>query len=209
MHKGYLLTGYRLFFGLLGFSAVVTEAATVQARGKAPLLNVFSYFTIESNLWAAAILLLSASAVAPALPGRLLALLRGTATLYMATTGIVFAVLLAGIEGVAFTAVPWDNIVLHYIMPVAVTVDWFGDLPTHRLTFGRAAVWFVFPLAYVVYSLIRGPGVEWYPYPFLDPRTHGYSGVAGTSVALAVAVAVFIWVLTRFTGRTRSGPGQR
>ncbi len=209
MQKEYLLTGYRLFFGLLGFSAVVTEIATLQERGKFAPFNFFSYFTIESNLFAVAILILGASAFAHDMPRHPLALLRGAATLYMAITGIVFAVLLAGIEGAEFTAVPWDNIVLHYLMPLAVTVDWFVDLPAQRLTFSQASVWFVFPLAYVVYSLIRGHFVGWYPYPFINPSTHGYSGVVGTSVAIAVAVAVFIWVLTRFTGLTRNGPGLR
>jgi hypothetical protein len=113
MRKGYLLTGYRLDFGLLGFSALVTEAATLQERGKFAPVNFFSYFTVESNLFAAAVLLLGASAFAPGLRGYPWAMLRGAGTLYMVTTGIIFAVLLAGIEGAEFTAVPWDNIVLH------------------------------------------------------------------------------------------------
>lgn len=192
--------GYRLFFGLLGFSAVVTEVATLQARGKLAPYNFFSYFTIESNLFAVVVLILSASALAQGMHSHPLALLRGAATLYTVTTGIVFALLLAGIEGAELTAVPWDNTVLHYIMPLALAVDWFIDLPKQRLTFRQAAVWLVFPMAYVVYSLVRGHFVHWYPYPFLNPNEHGYGAVAGTSVAIAVAVAVFIWVLTRFTG---------
>jgi len=209
MRTRYLLTGYRLVFGLLGFSAVVTEVATLRERGRFAPFNFFSYFTVESNLFAIALLLLSASAFAPALHrhSHPWAMLRGAATLYMVTTGIVFAVLLAGIEGAEFTAVPWDNIVLHDLMPLAVAVDWVVDLPAHRLTFRHAAVWLVFPLAYVVYSLIRGHFVGWYPYPFLNPSAHGYSGVAGTSVALALVLAVFLWVLTRLTGFARPRPG--
>jgi len=185
----------------------VTEVATLQERGTFAPFNFFSYFTVESNLFAIAMLLLSASAFAPGLPRHPWAMLRGAATLYMVTTGIVFAVLLAGLEGAEFTAVPWDNIVLHYLMPLAVAVDWIVDLPAHHLTFRHAAVWLVFPLAYVVYSLIRGHFVGWYPYPFLNPSAHGYSGVAGTSVAIALALAVFLWVLTRFTGVARPRPG--
>ena len=200
MRLGYLLTGYRLFFGLLGFSGVVTEIATLRERGRFAPYNFFSYFTIESNLFAVVVLILSASALAQGMHSRPLALLRGAATLYMVTTGIVFALLLAGIEGAELTAVPWDNTVLHYIIPLALAVDWFIDLPKQRLTFRQAAVWLVFPMAYVVYSLIRGHFVHWYPYPFLNPNEHGYIAVAGTSVAIALAVAALMWVLIRFTG---------
>ncbi len=206
MRTGYLLTGYRLVFGLLGFSAVVTEVATLRERGTFVPVNFFSYFTVESNLFAIALLLLSASAFASGRPRYSWAMLRGAATLYMVTTGIVFAVLLARIEGAEFTAVPWDNIVLHDLMPLAVAVDWVVDRPTHRLPFRHAALWLAFPLAYVVYSLIRGHLVGWYPYPFLNPSAHGYPAVAATSVALALVLALFVWVLTRLTGFARPRP---
>lgn len=124
-------------------------------------------------------------------------MLRGAATLYMVTTGIVFAVLLAGIEGIVLTAVPWDNIVLHYIIPIAALVDWIIDPPRSRIGFKKALVWMIFPLVYVVYSLLRGPLVDWYPYPFLDPTTQGYGGVAVVSVGIAATVLVLIWLLTR------------
>ena len=50
--------------------------------------------------------------------------------------------------------------------------------------------WLVVPLAYLVYSLVRGAVVDWYPYPFMDPGEHGYAGVAVTSVVIAVVLAV-------------------
>jgi len=82
-------------------------------------------------------------------------LFRGAAALYMATTGIIFSVLLAGLD-VELTAVPWDNLVLHYIMPAAMLLDWIINRPKHRISFKRALVWLVYPLAYVAYSLGRG-----------------------------------------------------
>jgi len=90
-------------------------------------------------------------------------MLRGAASLYMAITGIVFSVLLAGLD-VELTAVPWDNTVLHYIMPVVVVADWVIDLPGTRIAFKSALVWLAFPLTYVAYSLIRGHLTGWYPY---------------------------------------------
>ncbi|MGA8046237.1 MAG: Pr6Pr family membrane protein, partial [Dermatophilaceae bacterium] len=74
--------------------------------------------------------------------------------------------------GVDLTAVPWDNTVLHYIVPVAMLVDYLLDRPRRRLSFRASLLWLIYPLAYAGYSLIRGAIVDWYPYPFLDPGTN-------------------------------------
>lgn len=197
MTKKHILVSYKTFFALLGFSAVITEIATIIERGRFIPANFFSFFTIESNIFAAAIFLLSAFVVAAGKQTRYLEMLRGAATLYMVTTGIVFAVLLAGIEGIVLTAVPWDNIVLHYIIPVAVFLDWIIDPPRKRIQLKNALLWMLFPLIYVTYSLVRGPLVNWYPYPFLDPAMNGYGGVAIVGVGIAATVLALIWLLTR------------
>ena len=46
----------------------------------------------------------------------------------------------------------------------------------------------VYPIAWVVYSLVRGAIVDWYPYPFLDVETLGYAEVLLTCAVLAVAM---------------------
>lgn len=201
MTKKQLLVGYRLLFGLLGFSALVTEIATLVERGKLIPANFFSYFTIESNSFAVFVLLLSAFALYGTSKRKIVPLLRGASTLYMAIVGIVFPLLLSGLENVAFTAVPWDNIVLHYLMPVVVVLDWFLDLPRIRITFKKALTWLIFPVAYVVYSLVRGPIANWYPYPFLNPDLHGYAPVVLTSLGLMAGAVALIWGLTKLTGR--------
>ena len=37
--------------------------------------------------------------------------------------------------------------------------------------------WTLFPLIYLIYSLIRGAIVQWYPYPFLNAAKYGYEQV--------------------------------
>ena len=197
-NKG-LAIGYKLTFALLGFSAVVTEIATLVERNLFNPFNFFSYFTIQSNIFAFVMLLVSALAVASNKRSTKLNLLRGAATLYMVITGIVFAVLLAGVEGSILTAVPWDNLVLHYIMPVVLLVDWLVDKPSKGITFKSSFVWLIYPLTYVIYSLVRGQLVNWYPYPFLDPKTKGFSGVFLTSVGIAALTMILMFVLTKLT----------
>lgn len=198
-----LLVGYRLFFALLTFAALVTEIATLSERDRFVATNFFSYFTIEANLFATVVFLLSALTIRP---GRGLAMLRGASALYMAITGIAFSVLLSGIEDAEFTAVGWDNIVLHYVMPIAVVIDWLVDPPRIKIAFRTGLTWLVVPVVYAAYSLIRGPVVNWYPYPFLDPDEHGYMGIAITVAGLIALAVLLIWLFTRFTGRHEPSP---
>lgn len=195
MPRRNFLIGYKLLFSLLAFSSVLTEIIVIVGRGTFVPANFFSFFTIESNLFAATVLLLCAMALIKGKNGGQLDIWRGAATLYMATTGIVFAVLLAGLD-VELTAVPWDNVVLHYIMPAALVIDWLIHPPKARIKFSRAAVWLVFPVVYVIYSLIRGAIVGWYPYPFLNPDPQGYGGVAVVSVGIAAVELSLAWLLT-------------
>ena len=194
MKKNYL-TLYKIVFGLLGFSALITEIVATGQRGTFNPTNFFSYFTVESNILAVIAFLLGALAIYSGKKIKGVDLFRGAATFYMVVTGIVFAVLLSGLD-VELTAVPWDNIVLHYIIPVAIAIDWLLDHPVHQIAFKKALVWAVFPVAYLVYSLIRGASVGWYPYPFLNP-TNGYGPVAVVSVAILIVALVLIFLMTR------------
>jgi len=86
--------------------------------------DYFSYFTVLSNLFATAMLLYGALRPAHA-RSRTVELLRGAAVVYILTTGIVYLVLLSGKAPVY----PWVNAILHYLMPLAVTLDWLLDPP--------------------------------------------------------------------------------
>jgi hypothetical protein len=182
----------------------VTEIVTLHERGRFVPTNFFSFFTIEANLIAVVILILSALALTRGKESRLVAMLRGANTMNMIVVGVVFTLLLSGIKDAEFTAVPWDNSVLHYIMPIVVVLDWFIDIPKVRFTFKQALVWLIFPTVYVIYSLTRGHFVHWYPYPFLSPSEHGYLGVATTSMALVLGATGLVWVLARFTRLRRT-----
>jgi len=196
------LVGYKVIFGLLSFNAVITEIVVTVGRHTFRPGNFFSYFTIESNIFAAVMLLVSAYATARAKRSQGLSSARGAATLYMVITGLVFAILLSGIKGAHFTAVPRDNVILHYVMPVVLLLDWLIDVARPRVRFRRALRWIIYPLLFVVYTLIRGPIVKWYPYPFLNPTPHGYEAVAITCVIITVIAVAIIYGLTRIGGRS-------
>lgn len=179
----------RMLFAFLGFSALVTEVATLVNDDRFTPANFFSFFTVESNTLAVISLVLGAFAAISGRRSRALDLFRGAVAFYMTTVIIIFIVLLSGLPASELTAVPWDNTVLHYVMPVVVLGDWVLDSGTTRLTPRHGLLWLLFPLAYLVYSLVRGAIVDWYPYPFMNPDEHGYLAVAVTSVVIAVVLA--------------------
>ncbi len=187
---------FRLVFAALALAAVGTQFVLGLQRNDFIVANFFSFFTIESNLVAAVVFLITGFAALQLADTERFALLRGAATLYMTTTGIIYFLLLRGLEASLQTPVPWVNTVLHYVMPAAVLVDWLVAPPQRRVTFGQALVWLVFPVAYVVYSLLRGLFVGWYPYPFLDAGEQSYGQIALTSLVLFVGLVGLSALLT-------------
>src|SRR5260370_37795996 len=113
----------------------------------------------------------------------------------MRVHGAVFAVLWSGTIGDA--AIPWVNSVVHELMPMAVVADWLLDPPQTRLTLRQGALWLAYPLAWIIYELIRGSITGAYHYPFLNPAHGGYGAVALYSAAILVLMlvvcAVVVW----------------
>jgi hypothetical protein len=172
-----LLVVWRLLLGGATLFAAVYQAVILAHNHVFNPVNYLGYFTNLSNIVAAGILIISAFYV---LGGRKPSpkddLIRGAATLYMAITGIVYVTLLTG-EDLGLLQ-PWINILFHIVMPVAVVADWLYRPPRSALTVKHASSWLAFPFVFLVYSLIRGAIVGWYPYPFLDPgKAGGYAGV--------------------------------
>jgi hypothetical protein len=191
-----LVSWLRIGFGGLALLAVGVQLAITVQRGGS-VVNFLSFFTIDSNLLAAFVLfIVGVGALAGVAPQRSFAFLRGAATLYMVITGIVFALLLAGLEQRLQVTVPWINVVLHYVMPVVMLVDWLLFPPKFRFPFKQVLFWLVFPLLYLTYSLLRGSLVGWYPYPFLDVPQVGWLGVIVISFAIAIGAMALAWLLS-------------
>lgn len=159
--------------------------------------NFFSFFTIQSNILAAAVLVLAAL-IRREERTRGFDIVRGAATFYIAITGVVFALLLSGLQEELDTHNGFVNFVVHTLIPVVAVVDWLIDPPRHRLGSLSALTWLAYPIAWFVYTLVRGSRVDWYPYPFVDVNRLGYGGVLVRSVAFLVVFAVgalaFGWI---------------
>lgn len=176
---------------------VSAEIYLIRALGDAfTPSNHYSYFTVLSNVFGAAVLGIGVVRRVPDV-------VRGAATTYLATTGVVYALLLRGVD---VQTPAYANWVLHVIVPILVVIEWVAVPPDRRLQVRDLAWWLVFPAVYCAYTLIRGPVVAWYPYPFLDPRELGYAVVAGWCLVVAVTVAGIGALVARVGAARRARP---
>lgn len=198
MNKHKLYAAIRLFFAGIALAAVITQLANSIATGRS-VANFFSFFTIESNILAIALLVLLGIEGLRHKTAKEHTFFRGGVTLFMTITGIVYTLLLSGNEVSLQTTIPWVNTVLHYIMPVVMLADWLITPPKQSLPFRRAALWLLFPLAYLTYSIIRGSVVGWYPYPFINPIENGWGYVGIMSLVIGIVTAGLAWVVSLTT----------
>lgn len=188
--------------------------------------NFFSFFTIESNVLAAVALAIGGvwalrqkdtgqTDAAATEPAWLAVLLACTST-YMIVTGIVYNLLLRGVQLPQGTTLPWSNEVLHVVIPLVMLADVLFAPRRRALAWSTVPIAAIFPIVWVVYTLLRAnliiaPATGeawWYPYPFLNPNLPGasYGTVALYVVAIAVviiaAASFVVWIGRRRGART-------
>ena len=192
-----VFAGLRAIAGVAGLTAVVATFADTASRTAINPLNFFGYFTLQSNILTAIVLLVVVFRGRSHSRGLVLA--RACVTTYIIIVGLVYNTLLVGTPGGGGVELPWANFVLHVAVPIYVAIDWifFGDRT--RLPWNRFWLVLVYPIVWLIVVLVRGATDGWVPYPFLSPAL-GYGVVAlhcvGISAAIAVVGAV-VWALSR------------
>jgi hypothetical protein len=204
MDRRALISTYRIVFAIATIVAIAAQAADLNARGSFVAANFFSYFTIQSNLIAVAVFLVSV-AWWRTTPSHAWELVRGASVVMMTVTLVVFALLLSNTD--VDTALPWVNTIVHQVMPIAVIVDWLIDPPDRRISFLDSLRWVTYPLLWTAFTLIRGQSTGWYPYPFLDPADGGYGSAALYIVAILAFGIVLCAVISR-VGNRLGGRGE-
>ena len=195
-----MLSLARLAFATLAIVAMTYQFAVLNVEPGYARGNFFSFFTIQSNILAVAALFLLVAVPAERRSG-LFDGARQAAVLYIGITGVVFALLLSGLQEDVQTSASWVDVVVHKLIPVVLVADWLIDPPRHRLPRWTVLAWLAYPAAWLVYTLVRGEIVDWYPYPFVDVSNLGYGGVlaraAGLTVAFALGAAALLWLGNR------------
>ncbi|MBD9480813.1 Pr6Pr family membrane protein [Pseudoxanthomonas sp. PXM02] len=189
---------------LAGGADVNTAPSAAPVPLPTRLLRFFSYFTVQSNLLvlAAAITLV----IDPQRDGKFWRVLRLDGLLGIAVTGVVSATLLAGLIHPVGIGV-WINAGFHQFSPVWTLVGWLLLGPRPRVDMGTIALAFIWPTAWLAYTMVHGALTGWYPYPFLNADKLGYGQVSITLVvilAAALATAFAFHVLERWLPPSRT-----
>jgi len=182
-----LKTAYRSFAFILGFLVLFTRLFQVLTSPDttdvlAEFVQFFSYFTIEVNAIASFTMFFSVIrpqgiANSPKF--------RGALVVYITIVAIVYHAVLAKLfhfEGSQW----WLDQGFHTALPILFVLDWILFSEKSGLRWRDAAYWMIFPLAYCLYSMVRGSIIGRYPYPFLDPNQSSVTQVIINIIGLVV-----------------------
>jgi hypothetical protein len=200
---------WRGIFALVGWAALALQYGLMitgnPGTGVGELtLNFFSFFTILTNVLVAVALTLPVVG-ARTRPGRWAGSegVRAGVTMYAVVVGLVYHFLLHATwdpQGWALVA----NILLHYVMPAAILLDWLLFTPKGRLRWIDAPKWLAFPLLYGGWTLTHGYAAGWWPYWFVDVPTLGPGKAALYFAGLLVfflVVGLLVVTIDRALGR--------
>jgi hypothetical protein len=185
---------FRLALALVVFGAVFYQIFDRVRNDVFAPGEYFAYFTIQSMLMVVVVLVVGAAlAWRTSADTRLFTITRVSVLAYAVIACVVYNVLLRGLPSVSDYVWPvWPNEVLHVWAPILLVLDWILA-PGRRVLRLRAALWaLLYPVVWLVFTLVRGPLTNWWPYPFLNPN--GPNGVVGI-IVYVVGIALVIWLI--------------
>lgn len=88
----------------------------------------------------------------------------------------------------------------HTVVPLGAFVLWILSSKEHFVELKPLLKWLLYPIAYIIFVLIRGHFSNFYPYPFLDVTSLGMQKVLINSLFLLV-VMIALLLLFHFVGK--------
>lgn len=196
--RGFALVVALVAWCALGLQLFLTEALTTEAGGTLwrGLVIYLGFFTILTNILVA----VTASCLAAKAPraasmsvGPVRRFFTQPTTLtavavYIAFVGLAYHTLLRHVwnpHGLSLLA----NVLLHYVVPALYVTYWAVFASKAGLRWTGIVGWCLYPIAYLIYALVRGEILGNYPYHFIDVSLLGYPTALRNS---AVLTAVFV-----------------
>ena len=178
-------------FAIILWFAVVAQFYLIIVNRTASIaetiLNFFSFFTVLTNGFAA-IYFTSQALGKPGFskPGILTAI-----TVYITIVGMVYQVLLRHTwQPTGFQKVVDE--LLHSVDPLLVIIYWYFFEIKKQVAYRQIPGWLIYPLAYLIFIMIRGVLTNTYPYPFIDVAEIGL----GRSIFNAVLLLAFFYAIS-------------
>lgn len=222
IHNGRFKQLYRLFFLFVCEAGIILQYAGMAGKGDLRMLT--AYYTILSNI----LCFIYFAVLVIAQRKNENALIRGAVTMCITVTGLVYHFMLGGFMGTAagagvpVTALSVSNILVHYVVPILVILDYFLFVPKGQYKSLYPLAWLVLPYAYFAFSMVRAEvstrtftgfgATSRYPYPFLDVDLYGWDKVLLIVLAVTVAfiaLGYIVYVLDRLLGKNLSTSRKR
>jgi O-antigen ligase len=190
----------RLATAFAMLASVVWQIASRVANDVFRPWEYFSYFTIQTSLIAIVTLGVGGwFAWNGRSETRLLNIVRLSTVTFTIVVTLVYNLLLRGLPDAAADGdYVWPvlpNEILHVWAAIFMLIDWM--LSSRRINLRIRAIFWVllFPLAWLVYSIIRGLDTDWWPYWFINPNEP-----AGIMGMLTYIVGIMLFLLTVAVG---------
>jgi len=192
--------------GLMGFAVKLAAIFTYDgylAREFPALIhkgNYFGFFTYTTNILVDFWLVLIALAIFLGRDKNPVTLFLAKASVQGFLTAMIFVVGVLYCSTMFWFDTPyswslwWGNFVTlwhHVVAPGFMIFLFFHPAGQTKLGGKDLALWTVYPVAYLLVTLVRGGVVNWYPYPFFDPAWETYASL-NLSPRLGVALAIVL-----------------
>ena len=158
----------------------------------------FAYFTIHTSLIAAVVLAITGiRELQGKADTKALTLARLSVSTYAIVVAVVYNALLRGtpvLPGDPDYGYNWPGIpneILHVWAPILILLDFALTFTATKLKFKQIFWVLLFPLAWLVFTIIRGLFTNWWAYWFLNPNLE--AGVIGV-ITFILAIVVFMLV---------------
>ena len=193
----YSLAALRLAIGIGLIGSVIWQVTDRIANGIFRPFEYFAYFSIVTAIVAGLFFITTSFGLLLKIEDtKWVEIARLSLAVALIVVGVVYHALLADVANdVRDGDYVWPvlpNEIIHTYAPILAAIEYLISIKAFRIRL-RAFFWVaVFPLTWLVLSIIRGTATNWWPYWFINPN--GEAGLGGMLTYIA-AITVFFLVL--------------
>ena len=195
MLYNYSMGGLRLITGLGLIGSVIWQVTDRTLNNNFRPFEYFAYFSIITAIFAGALLLVvGVRALRNLEEGKRLEIAKLSLTVAMVVVGVVYHALLSDVANDVrdgdYVWPVFPNEFIHTYAPILIVLEYLVSQKTFNIRL-RAALWVaVFPLVWLMFSVIRGSITNWWPYWFINPN--GEAGLIGMLSYIGAITAFFL-----------------
>jgi hypothetical protein len=196
MVYNYLLASLRLAIGVGLLGSVAWQVTDRIANGIFRPFEYFAYFSIVTAIFAGLFLITASLGLLLKIEDtKWVEITRLSLAVALIVVGVVYHALLADVANdVRDGDYNWPvlpNEIIHTYAPILAAIEYLISVKAFRVRM-RAFLWVaVFPLTWLLLSVVRGNATNWWPYWFINPN-----GEAGLGGMLTYIGAITLFFLT-------------